>query len=265
MQRNDAQYIRLGWRRRFGRSSGYTFRMASSGYTFRNIRLGWRRRFGRSSGLSHMCTNSRRYACAQGLVCLGFSLGSILEVQGLGVYSLGVEPHVHDLPQVRLCLGFSLGSSVEVQGLGIYSLGVVDFGVESGTQYYRMCSLTTECVLLLQNVFSYYKRVWRSVLQKYYRMCSLTTECVLLLQNVFSYYKRVWRAVLLGFKVQGLRDLGIQLQNVFSYYRMCSLTIREVQGLRDLGIQRLGVWGFIGSLGFQYLRVQFGVQGGVWG
>ena len=33
----------------------------------------------------------------------------------------------------------------------------------------------TECVLLLQNVFSYY------------RMCSLTTECVLLLQNVFSY------------------------------------------------------------------------------
>ena len=41
--------------------------------------------------------------------------------------------------------------------------------------YYRMCSLTTECVLLLQNVFSYY------------RMCSLTTECVLSLQSVFSY------------------------------------------------------------------------------
>ena len=35
----------------------------------------------------------------------------------------------------------------------------------------RMCSLTTECVLLLQNVFSYY------------RMCSLTTECVLLLHR----------------------------------------------------------------------------------
>ena len=30
--------------------------------------------------------------------------------------------------------------------------------------YYRMCSLTTECVLLLQNVFSYY------------RMCSLTLQ-----------------------------------------------------------------------------------------
>jgi hypothetical protein len=38
-----------------------------------------------------------------------------------------------------------------------------------------MCSLTIEWVVLLQNVFSYY------------RMCSLTTECVLLLQNVFSY------------------------------------------------------------------------------
>ena len=36
---------------------------------------------------------------------------------------------------------------------------------------------STECVLLLQNVFAYY------------RMCSLTIECVLLLQNVFSYYR----------------------------------------------------------------------------
>jgi len=34
---------------------------------------------------------------------------------------------------------------------------------------------TIECVLLLSNVFSYY------------RLCSLTKECVLLLQNVFSY------------------------------------------------------------------------------
>jgi len=34
--------------------------------------------------------------------------------------------------------------------------------------YYRMCSLTIECALLLSNVFSYY------------RMCSLTIECVLL-------------------------------------------------------------------------------------
>ena len=44
---------------------------------------------------------------------------------------------------------------------------------------YRMCSLATECVLLLQNVFS-----WNS-------MCSLATECVLLLQNVFSCYRIV--------------------------------------------------------------------------
>ena len=43
-----------------------------------------------------------------------------------------------------------------------------------------MTVLTTEVLAyssLLQNVFSYY------------RMCSLTTECVLLLQNVFSYYR----------------------------------------------------------------------------
>ena len=42
---------------------------------------------------------------------------------------------------------------------------------ESAVEFFK------ECVLLLQNVFSYY------------RMCSLTTECVLLLQNVFSYYR----------------------------------------------------------------------------
>ena len=36
-------------------------------------------------------------------------------------------------------------------------------------QVYRMCSVTIECVLLLQNVFSYY------------RMFSVAIECVLLL------------------------------------------------------------------------------------
>ena len=65
--------------------------------------------------------------------------------------------------------------------------------------------LTTECVLLLQNVSSYYRmRVYtpftklsRSlapceavvVRPSYYRMCSLTTERVLFLQNVSSYYR----------------------------------------------------------------------------
>ena len=43
------------------------------------------------------------------------------------------------------------------------------------TQVFAQLIATGECVLLLQNVFSYY------------RMCSLTPECVLLLQNVFSY------------------------------------------------------------------------------
>jgi hypothetical protein len=83
--------------------------------------------------------------------------------------------------------------------------------------YYRMCSLTIECVLLLSNVFSYY------------RMCSLTVECVLLLSNVFSYYRMcslTTKCVLL-------------LSNVFSYYRMCSLSIEFVLLLwmrcRDFG------------------------------
>ena len=80
-----------------------------------------------------------------------------------------------------------------------------------------MCSLTTECVRLLQNVFAYY------------RMCSITTECVLLLQNVFSYYRIC--------SLMKARDLSLQrtksipatecvlfLQNVFPYYRMRSLT-----------------------------------------
>ena len=39
--------------------------------------------------------------------------------------------------------------------------------LQNVSSYYRMCPLTTECVLLLQNVSSYY------------RMCPLTTECVL--------------------------------------------------------------------------------------
>jgi hypothetical protein len=51
----------------------------------------------------------------------------------------------------------------------------------------------TECVLLLQNVFSYY------------RMCSLTTECVLR-------------------TCTGEERREDTRQNVFSYYRMCSLT-----------------------------------------
>jgi len=73
--------------------------------------------------------------------------------------------------------------------------------------WYRMCSLTTECVLLLQNVCSFttecglllqnvfpHRPAQRATplvapLLSYYRMCSLTTECVLLQQNVASYYR----------------------------------------------------------------------------
>jgi len=58
--------------------------------------------------------------------------------------------------------------------LAALHLYIFTTSLPSGYQV-RVCSLTTECVLLLQNVFSYY------------RMCSLTMECVLLLWNVFSY------------------------------------------------------------------------------
>ena len=76
-----------------------------------------------------------------------------------------------------------------------------------------MCSLPTERVLLLQNVFSYY------------RTCSLTTERVLLLQNVFSYYRMCsLRYLADDFSVHGYDASVHAQQNVFSYYRMCSLT-----------------------------------------
>ena len=48
---------------------------------------------------------------------------------------------------------------------------------EASSKAKELVLTATECVLLLENVFSYY------------RMCSLTIECVLLLQNVFSYYR----------------------------------------------------------------------------
>jgi hypothetical protein len=74
---------------------------------------------------------------------------------------------------------------------------------------YRMCSLSNvqtceqcgaplvgiECVLLLQNVFSYY------------RLCSLTTECVLLLQNVFSLYDTGFLPPGRGFAYESADDL----------------------------------------------------------
>ena len=53
-------------------------------------------------------------------------------------------------------------------------------------QVYRMCSLTTECVLLLSNVFSYYFSYCfgAPLLSRHPRMCSLTIECVLILLMV---------------------------------------------------------------------------------
>ena len=69
---------------------------------------------------------------------------------------------------------------------------------------------TIECVLLLQNVFSYYGMT--------------CLECVLLLQNVFSYYG------MCSLTTECVRIPCVLYHNrthsiVFSYYRRCSLTI----------------------------------------
>jgi hypothetical protein len=94
--------------------------------------------------------------------------------------------------------------------------------------YYRMCSLTAECVLLTHRAPCWAS--WRT-----WGISKVTTECVLLLQNVFSYTQ----GTLLGFMaymgyIKGTNDfdsaqiveaIQVLLQNVFSYYRMCSLTI----------------------------------------
>ena len=82
--------------------------------------------------------------------------------------------------------------------------------------YDRMCSLRIERVLLLQNVFSYY------------RMCFLTIECVLL-----RYILTIERGILHKMIECALlssnpaKTLTTQ-QIVFSYYRMCSLIIECV-------------------------------------
>ena len=65
---------------------------------------------------------------------------------------------------------------------------------------YRMCSLTTECVLLHVVVADTVIFSVKILCYGHYRMCSRTLECGLLLQNVFSYYR------------------------TFSYYRMYPLT-----------------------------------------
>ena len=86
-----------------------------------------------------------------------------------------------------------------------------------------MCSLTRECVLLLENVFFDYRR------------CSLTTggvremrgrECALSLQNVFSHCR------MCSFKRRhSVVNIYVytSVQNVFSHCRMCSFTTGGVR------------------------------------
>ena len=82
--------------------------------------------------------------------------------------------------------------------------------------YYRMCPLTTECVLLLQNVFS-------------------SLECVLLIQNVFSSLVPAQHGLLLKRQPLLLHAcFNLLLENVFSYYRMFSLTTECVLLLQNV-------------------------------
>jgi len=65
------------------------------------------------------------------------------------------------------------------------------------------------------------EREWCTEVQRervQYRMCSLTTECVLLLQNVFSYYERVreWCT-----EVQRERWHMVQHRVVYVCVRVC--------------------------------------------
>ena len=79
-----------------------------------------------------------------------------------------------------------------------------------------MCSHTTECVLILQNVFSIIECVLiLSNASSYYSRCSLTIECVL--QGDVQVREKV-------------ECLDAVLQNVFSYYRMCSAGGRASAG-----------------------------------
>ena len=96
--------------------------------------------------------------------------------------------------------------------------------------YDRICSLTTQYVLLRQDMFSCCRKKEGTTV--FARICSLTTEYVLLRQNRFS-----WEHVLSLQKERrngrlcNARSLKTEyvllLQNMFSYYRICSLAIER--------------------------------------
>ena len=94
-----------------------------------------------------------------------------------------------------------------------------------------MCSLTTECVLFLQNMFSssndnmHSRASLRANAHAFVCLCVggvcecvCALVCVLLLQNVFSYYRMCSLTT----------KCVLFLQNMFSYYRMCSLPTEYV-------------------------------------
>ena len=85
--------------------------------------------------------------------------------------------------------------------------------------YYRMCSLTIECVLLLHSGSAAlhllrYRHLCMITHLSYYRMCSLTIECVLLLHS--------------GSAALHLLRYRHLCRCSLSFCRMCSLTIECV-------------------------------------
>ena len=65
-------------------------------------------------------------------------------------------------------------------------------------------------------------------------MCSLTTGCVLLLQDVFSYYRMYALTTGRETEVSLRLECVLLLYDVFSYYKMCSLTTGCMLVLQDV-------------------------------
>ena len=122
------------------------------------------------------------------------------------------HPFLDIVPNKALSLSLSL------------SLSVDEFIVTGSKDYMLLCSAaryTTEYVLLLQNMFSYY------------RICSLTTEYVVQCGTVFYAQRvRILRRshVTHQHPSEPLSFTHLR-QNMFSYDRKCSLRLIPINGL----------------------------------
>ena len=69
---------------------------------------------------------------------------------------------------------------------------------------YRMCSLSIQCVLFPENVFSYC--IYNTGIRSSYRICSLSIECVLLLyiQHRYPLVSGIAAAILMAMQTAGM-------------------------------------------------------------